>query len=135
MFGSIKIGFAKVSRIDVSYATETVAEGGVNDRVVSLRAPQKEERMISMERGVITRNKAVEFDLLEVFKTDTRFPQVFICVNDAHGDMRKMYSLHNCVVKRWSLGDLDASNANVLIETLEFAYEYIEEAPVQEEKK
>jgi phage tail-like protein len=133
MFGSVKLGFARVSRIDVAYESETVAEGGVNNKVTSLRAPQREERMISMERGSITSKESNEFNLFEVFKTDTRFPVVFVGVNGIDGKMQKMYALHNCVLKRWSLGDLDAGSSNVLIESLDFAYETIEETAVQQE--
>lgn len=130
MFGPFKIGFTKVSSFDVSYECEVLAEGGVNNKVRTLRAPQKNEKVIVMERGAVTARDTMDYLLLEVLKTDLRFPVVFIGVNDARGRMKKFYTIFNAKVKKWSLSDLVADTAGILIETLEFAYEYIEEIPV-----
>ena len=49
---NIRLGFSRVTNIEESIETEPFQEGGVNDRVYSLRRPISAERTLVFERGL-----------------------------------------------------------------------------------
>ena len=125
-FGGRKFSFSKVSNISVNFPSQTLAEGGVNHMVHSLYMPQSEEKTLRLERGSTTKSPQDD-DFLQDLKGAVRFPTALVVVNDETGRACKWYSFANLRVKSWSVGDLDAMDGHILIESLEFTYDYMEE--------
>lgn len=127
---NIRMGFSRVTNIEESFETEPFQEGGVNDRVYSLRTPVKAERTIVLERGAGSRGMVLEL-LSMSFRVGNRLPSgVLILVSGRDGAITEIYSLQGVVVKKCRIGSLDAMSSEVLIESFELAYETIESFPL-----
>lgn len=122
------IGFSKISSFEVNYESEVLMEGGVNNKVLSLYSPAKNEGVVVMERGAISSANKKDLDLLKSLRAEVRIPTVTVGVMDAAGKLAKFYVLRGLKVKKWRLGEMDAARSEVLIESLELAYEEFEEA-------
>ena len=57
-------------------------------------------------------------------------PDILIVVGARNGSVSNIYQVHGAVIKRWSLGELDALNSQVVIERFELTYETLESCPV-----
>ena len=127
---NIRMGFSKVTNIEESIETEPLQEGGVNDRVYSLRKPVSTERSLVFERGMGSRGLVMTMLTLR-FAVGQRIPQdILILVCDRTGTITHIYQVHGAVVKKCSVSDLDAMNSEVLIERFEIAYETLESCPI-----
>ena len=126
-FDAFKFGFSKVSNIEDSVETDTLVEGGVNDRVYSLRRPVTSERVMVFERGRGSRG-AITMLTERNLKPGKRITcDTLIIVHDQNGKhVRDVFALSGCYVKSWKLSDFDARNSDALIETFEIAYEKAE---------
>ena len=123
---NIRLGFSRVTNIEESIETEPFQEGGVNDRVYSLRRPISAERTLVFERGLADRSLVTDLLTLR-FAVGQRIPQdILILVGGRSGAIATLYQVHGAVVKKWSVNDLDAMNSQVLIERFEVAYETLE---------
>ncbi len=127
---NICLGFAKVTNIEEAIETETIQEGGVNDRVYSLRSPWKQERTMVFERGVAGRGIATVLLSLR-FTVGQRMPDdIVVTVSGRDDTISKIILIHGAVVKKWSCSDLDAMSSELLIERFEVAYETMEQCPI-----
>ena len=127
---NIRMGFSKVTNIEESIETRAFQEGGVNDRVYSLYSPVTAERTLVFERGL--GNSSQMSDLLNPRTSVGRrvLPDILIVVGARNGSVSNIYQVHGAVIKRWSLGELDALNSQVVIERFELTYETLESCPV-----
>lgn len=127
---NIRMGFSKVTNIEESIETQAFQEGGVNDRVYSLCRPASAERTLVLERGL--GNSGQVTDLLSPRSAVGRriLPDILIMVGGRGGAVSNIYQVHGAVIKRWSLGELDALNSQVVIERFELTYETLETCPV-----
>ena len=130
MIDNLKIGFTKISNFEVGYESEVLMEGGVNGKVFSLNSSVKREGTVVMERGVFSGSDESELDLLKALRAEVRFPTASIGVMNQTGNLVKFYALRGLKVKKWRLSEFNAKRSGMLIETLELAYEEIEEVPV-----
>lgn len=120
------LGFSKVTNIENSIETEPLQEGGVNDRVYSLRKPQSTERTMLFERGIASRG-LVMMALSLRLAVGQRLPEdIMILVMGRDGLPGKVYFVHGAVVKKCTYSDLDAMSGEVLLERFEIAYETLE---------
>ena len=129
---NVRMGFSKVTNIEESIETQAFQEGGVNDRVYSLYRPASTERTLVFERGL--GNRSLMSGLLDKsFAVGRRIlPDILILVGASNGTVSNIYQVHGAVIKRWRLGELDAMNSQVVIESFELAYETLESCPVSE---
>lgn len=127
---NVRMGFSKVTNIEESIETQAFQEGGVNDRVYSLCRPASTERTLVFERGL--GNRALAAGLLNgSFAVGRRIlPDILILVGTGSGTISNIYQVHGAVIRRWSLGDLDAMSSQVVIERFELTYETLESCPV-----
>ena len=127
---NVRMGFSRVTNLEESFETEPFQEGGVNDRVYSLRTPVKAERTLVLERGAGSRGMVLEL-LSMSFRVGNRLPSgVIILVSGRDGAINEIYTLQGVVVKKCRIGNLDAMSSEVLIESFELAYETIESYPL-----
>lgn len=124
---NVAMGFSKVTNIENSIETEPLQEGGVNDRVYSLRHPQSAERTMTFERGTVFSTGALQMLLTFRFAVGQRLPEdIMILVMGRNGIPAKTYFVHGAVVKKCAWSDLNAMSGELLMERFEIVYETLE---------
>lgn len=116
------LSFTKVSSMERGIETESCSIGGLNSRVYSLANAVGSERTMTFERGVMSAEDQEAFmEISDYFLCD-----IAIAVVDDNGQVLRYYYLTECSLKSIRLGDFDASQSNILVETLEFVYNEIQ---------
>ncbi|MFV0402301.1 MAG: phage tail protein [Oscillospiraceae bacterium] len=123
------VGFSKISSIERTVATEPFVEGGLNDAVHSLYIPLTTEKIIRFERGIMEGGVLSNFApaAMSVGVGQQLCENVIIAVMGKGKLPKKVYSLSGCIFKKWTIGEMDAMNDQVLVENFEMAYENMEE--------
>lgn len=117
----VEMGFSRADGVQHEIETQTYQEGGLNDRVHVLIAPCKTEHILRLEKGAY-QNVFCPFYLAgERLKSALRLE----VLNDA-GEIAKVYTLTNILVKKWEVGELNASQNSILIDKFELSYEMME---------
>jgi phage tail-like protein len=123
----VDVRFQSVSGLDVSLETEQVKEGGENrfEHVVPVR---RKCSPLILKRGLLkpsasglTRwlQKAFDEENVEPIKT-----VVIKLLNEEHKPLM-LWTINNVWPRSWKMGELNAENGAVLIETLELNYNRI----------
>jgi phage tail-like protein len=115
--GAVVMGFKSVSGITRKIEILTYQEGGVNDYVHTFAKPSASEGVLILEKGV----HAGVYHPFYMVGEPLGLPLILI-VNDHTGFPEKTYSFMHCMVKSWSVSDLDAQKNEVLIDKFEVAY-------------
>lgn len=128
---ALRVGFSKISSIEIGIETEPLSEGGENGFVRSLTKPCSAEKVLVMERGVCTSSASMpeNFIRMALFSVGSHFALVIVMAMDQQGLPRSIYAARNCVLRKRRFSDLDAMSNTVLIESLEFVYETLTEVP------
>ncbi len=121
------LGFSKITNIEEAVETEPLNEGGVNDRVYSLRKPYTQEKTLIMERGVAGRGLVTALLAPELDVGKRIHSNIFITVHKRDGSVGKIFEVHGAVVKKLSYAPLNSMSGEVLIQSFELAYETMEE--------
>jgi len=120
----VDVRFQSVSGLDVSLETEQVKEGGENrfEHVVPVR---RKCSPLILKRGLLkpsasglTRWLQKAFDDEEVEPIST---VVIKLLNEEHKPLM-LWTINNVWPRSWKIGELNAENGAVLIETLELNY-------------
>lgn len=118
-------GFSKITNIVETAETETLQEGGVNDRVYTLKKPATQEKTLVFERGALL--NLVTYEPLLHFQVGERLASnLLIFVMDRDGAVGRIFEVTGTVVKKLSYSALDSMSNQTLIETFEIAYETLE---------
>ena len=120
--GEEEYGFSKVSGLRRARENFTYQEGGLNDRVHILPGPTKQGGTLRLERGVYT-GEHIPFYLVGERIPDSMTVELY----DQQGKDRKKktYRLIGLVVRSWEVGELDASQNQILIDRMELDYEFL----------
>lgn len=121
---SMDIGFQSVSGLDQTIETETVNEGGVNQFVHVLPTRRKRGPLV-LKRGVLSKGQSsLTQYLMSCFGNDqiTPMPTVLIELLNEVGDPLLTWTATNVWPTSWKIGELNAMQGEVLIETLELNY-------------
>ena len=136
--GIFRISFSKISSINYDVETEPLVEGGTNDRVIILRKQKTSVRTMIFEQGVISNlaNYPLGFTTADNLNSVTfgnimrpgrrLYMPVFILVQDNLGIPRKFYTVNGCLVRKWSISDLDAQNSSIVVQRFEVDYQDID---------
>lgn len=117
--GPYELPCSKVSGVESVIDTETVAEGGVNDRVYTLDGNAKTEKTLILERGA-----SLDITADYVMQPGYRFAtDILVFVMSDDHTPRYIYTFSGCYVKKVSFTDLDASRSEVIMERMEISYE------------
>lgn len=118
-----RVPFKKVSGFSDEGRTEALREGGRNTVIYSLFQPRTEERVVTLERGLLA--DEMEF---ESYKPGYQFrSEISIFVLGDDGSIVKEYYLQGCWIRKISIDDLDASSSNLVSATIEIVYQTLEE--------
>ena len=120
--GPINISFAKVRNISKEIQYDVLKEGGVNDYPHVLQKPYVTPHKLIFERGISDGSLLTTLTPLLVGKKLPSFFSGTITVKNSKGDAVGSYSFADPIITKWSLGELDALNDKILIETLEVVH-------------
>ena len=117
-------GFQSVTGLDATIETETINEGGVNHyaHVVPVR---KKYGPLVLKRGLLTQDQSVLIQYIKgCFDNETITPlkTVLIELLDEGNNTLLHWSASNVWPLSWKVGELNAMQGEVLIETLELNY-------------
>lgn len=121
----IDVRFQSVSGLDSSIETETVKEGGENrfEHVIPVR---RKYGPLLLKRGILKpADSALTRWLQDAFEHEIikPIPSVTIkLLNENHSSSLLYWTVTNVWPRSWKLGELNAEQGNILIETLELNY-------------
>jgi phage tail-like protein len=118
----LDIRFQSVSGISVSFETEKVQKGSVNDKEISLPGEKTHQSLI-LQRGLTTSFSplAIELQAAVAHQIINKHDVHVILLNQMLFPIGNWYFSCAYPVK-WSISDFDASQNQVVIETLEMKY-------------
>lgn len=112
------MGFQKVSGIGREIQTEIFQEGGLNTKVHVFPKSCTEQRVLHLEKGVYSGMEP------PFYLVGEKIPGVLLlAVTDNGGNPLKGYLFTGLLLKKWEVGELNAENNSLLIESFEICYE------------
>jgi phage tail-like protein len=121
---TIDVAFQSVSGLDSTLETEPVKEGGEN-RFTHVVPVRRKYGPLVLKRGLLGPDQSILTNyLMQVFANDvfTPFDTVTIHLLDESHQTLLCWSVNNVWPTSWKIGELNAMQGEVLIETLELNY-------------
>jgi phage tail-like protein len=117
------IRFRDVSGLSMELEEETYNEGGENR--FSLKFPVRARYPdLILKRGLLTDSAVRTWCENAIFNLDIIPITVWVHIlNEAHQPLQT-YSIFNAWPKKWAISDLNAESSEIVIESLELAYQY-----------
>ena len=118
------IGFQEVSGLEMTMETEDLREGG--DHAYMYRFPLRVKHQdLILKRGLL-KHSALSLWVTEALENFRVTPLLAtISLLDSDDTPMMVWQAHQAWPLSWSLGSLDASKGQVLIETMRLAYAYL----------
>ncbi|WP_375582475.1 phage tail protein [Cyclobacterium xiamenense] len=115
--------FQSVSGLTVDMETEEFAEGGENRFKHTFPVRTKYPNLV-LKRGMAMNSELIQWcrDAMESFTFSPKDLTVRL-LNESHEPLRTWNVVHAFPVK-WVIGDFHAEESKLVIETLEFSYQY-----------
>jgi len=130
---SVDIHFQSVTGLDSTMETETLKEGGENLFTHVLPVRRKFGPLV-LKRGILMPGKSGLTDKLkEAFQNDTfePFKLVIIDLLDENHKSMVHWEIDNVWPLSWKIGELNAMEGAVLIETMELNYNHLVYTSIQ----
>jgi len=127
---SADIRFQSVSGISASVPnSESYAEGGENRFTHRLPVRASYENLV-LKRGMLIGSQLIGWfkDAVESFKFSPKLITVTL-LNSAHVPLEQ-WVFHNAWPTKWNIDGFDAEKGAIVIETVEFSYQYFERKEV-----
>ncbi|HEY2720699.1 MAG TPA: phage tail protein [Chitinophagaceae bacterium] len=119
-----EIGFQSVTGLDSTIETESIKEGGENG--FTHKAPlRRSHTSLVLKRGLISPSQSkITSWLQDAFNNETVEPrqQVMVVLLDEESNPLMHWTLTNVWPISWKMGELNAEQGAVMIETLELNY-------------
>lgn len=115
--------FREVSGLSMELQEETYIEGGENrfTHKLPVRASYPD---LTLKRGLLTDSAVRDWCKSAIQKMDIQPATVWVTVlNDAHEPLQT-YTFINAWPKKWQISDLNAESSDILVESLDLAYQY-----------
>ncbi|NLE61582.1 MAG: phage tail protein [Planctomycetes bacterium] len=121
--GDTEIRFRDVSGLAMELEEETYNEGGENRFIRKFPVRARYPDLV-LKRGLLTNSKVSEWCRAAIQDLDIHPVTVWVTVlNDNHEPLQT-FTFVNAWPKKWSLSDLNAEASEIVIESLELAYQY-----------
>ena len=124
-FANLKseIEFQSVSGLTVELDTEDIAEGGENRFKHRLPVQSRYSKLV-LRRGLLTDSSLIKWcrDAVEEFNISPTDITISL-LNGEHEPLMTWNVMHAYPVK-WSMGDFNAEQSQIVIETIELVYNY-----------
>jgi phage tail-like protein len=118
-----EIEFQSVSGLTVELDTEDIAEGGENRFKHRLPVRTRYSKLV-LKRGLLTDSSLIKWcrEAVEGFEISPTDITISL-LNEEHEPLMTWNVVHAYPVK-WSMGDFNAEQSQVVIETIELVYNY-----------
>jgi phage tail-like protein len=117
------VRFTEVAGLAMELGTEEIAEGGENRFLQKYPVRSKYPDLV-LKRGLLVSSEIITWirDCIEDFKITPKNIDVKL-LNDDHEPMLTWH-LVNAYPTKWSVSDLNATNNAIVVESLQFFYQY-----------
>jgi phage tail-like protein len=117
------IRFREVSGLSFEMEQETHNEGGENRFIHKLPVRTRYPDLV-LKRGLLTSSVVRAWCEEAIYNLDIQPVTVWVTLlNDAHEPLQT-YTFTNAWPKKWSLSDFNAESSDIVVESLELAYQY-----------
>ncbi|WP_341328755.1 phage tail protein [Methylotuvimicrobium sp. KM2] len=117
------VRFQSVSGLTVEYDYESFKEGGENRFEHKLPVRTKYADMV-LKRGMLTDSDVIDW-LLDAFRDRVFKPaSVNVILMNEKGEPLRTWKVAQAIPKKWQIGDFNANESAVVIETIELTYRY-----------
>jgi phage tail-like protein len=115
--------FTEVSGLSVEMLTEEAAEGGENRFTQKYPVRAMYPEMV-LKRGVLVNSAVTDWirECIEDFKIEPKNIDINL-LNENHEPLFTWHVI-NAYPTKWAVGDLNSTNNAVLVENLQFSYQY-----------
>lgn len=114
-------GFSEVTGLQVEIQTEDYHEGGVNGYMHKLAGPARYNSNLILKRGITDAATLWEWQV-DVVNGQVERKDISIILQDAAQNEKWRWVFYGAYPVKWSGPDMRAANAEVALETLEFAH-------------
>lgn len=115
--------FREVSGLSAELEEETYNEGGENRFVQKLPGRARYPDLV-LKRGLLTSSRVRRWCQDAIQNLDIRPATVWVTLlNDAHEPLQT-YTVVNAWPKKWSVSDFNAESGEIVVESLELAYQH-----------
>lgn len=124
---NIELSFSKISGIGNEIDIQSINEGGINDHMITLYGPPKNNGRLVFEHGkgiVNLVNKNFTAAALGII-----FRSSGMIISYDNNKIKRAYGYTGAIPVKWSLASFDAQNGSVLIDTVEVVHNGIYEIP------
>ncbi len=117
------VRFTDVSGLSIEMATEEIAEGGQNRFLQKYPTRAKHPELV-LKRGLLPNSGIVTWvqECIEDFKITPKNIDIKL-LNQEHQPLMTWHVI-NAYPTKWSISDLSAKSNSVVVETLQFFYQY-----------
>ncbi|MDR2084111.1 MAG: phage tail protein [Bacteroidales bacterium] len=121
-----EVAFKEVSGLNSEMEVETIKEGGLNDYEHKLPKQIKHSNLI-LKRASMPLTSAVQIWIKTCLESDFSQPFFRVCMQisllNEYGIPARNWLCANALPVKWELGSFDSQKNEIMIETLEFAYQ------------
>lgn len=115
--------FQSVSGLSVDLETEEIAEGGENRFKYKIPVRSKFPNLV-LKRGLLVNSEVIKWckKALENFEIEPL--DITVMLLDENHEALQTWNIIRAYPVRWNVGDLNAEESKLVIETLELTYNY-----------
>lgn len=117
------VRFQSVSGLTVEYDYESFKEGGENRFEHKLPVRTKFADMV-LKRGMLTGSEVIDW-FLDAFRGRQFAPtDVSVILMNEKSEPLRTWNIAHAIPKKWQIGDFNANESAIVIETMELTYRY-----------
>ncbi len=121
--GENDVRFREVSGISLEMEEETITEGGQNRFVHKLPVRAKYPDLV-LKRGMLVDSAVRTWCQNAIENYDIQPTTVWVTLLNEEHQPLKTYTFVNAWPKKWNISDFNAESSEIVVETLELAYQY-----------
>ncbi len=121
--GESDIRFREVSGLSMELEEETLNEGGENRFIQKFPVRARYPDLV-MKRGLLTDSAVRKWCETAIQDLDIQPTTVWVTIlNEEHNPLQT-FTFINAWPKKWTVSDLNAESSEIIVESLELAYQY-----------
>lgn len=115
--------FREVSGLNMELEEESVNEGGENRYIQKLPIRARYPDLV-LKRGLLANSVLYNWCRDAILNLDIQPILIWVNILNEKHEPLQQYIFQNAWPKKWNVSDLNAESGDILIETLELAYQY-----------
>jgi phage tail-like protein len=121
--GDNDIRFRDVAGLSMEMEEETYNEGGENRFIQKLPVRARYPDLV-LKRGLLVNSAVREWCEAAIQNLDIQPITVWVTILNEKHEPLQTYTFINAWPKKWTISDLNAESSEILVESLELAYQY-----------